>query len=110
MTMALTGKIAPYKKDFGPFPAEIFHVPFPIALHGISMEDSLAEFYTLFKVDIAAQDVAAIIIEPVQVENGFYQAPAAFVSALRTLCDEHEIVLIADEIQIGFGRTSKIFC
>jgi len=110
MTMALTGKIAPYKRDFGPFPADIFHVPFPDSLRGISVSDSIEAIHTLFKVDIAAQDVAAIIVEPVQGEGGFYQAPVEFMQALRALCDEHEIVLIADEIQTGFGRTGKMFC
>lgn len=110
MTMALTGKMAPYKKDFGPFPADIFHVPFPNELHGISVDDSLGALNTLFKVAIAAQDVAAIIVEPVQGEGGFYQAPPAFMHALRAVCDEHGIVFIADEIQTGFGRTGKMFC
>lgn len=110
MTMALTGKIAPYKKDFGPFPAEIYHVPFPNELHGISVADSLQALNTLFKVDIAAEDVAAIIVEPVQGEGGFYQAPVEFLQGLRELCDQHGIVLIADEIQTGFARTGKMFC
>lgn len=110
MTMALTGKIAPYKNLFGPFPADIYHVPFPIPYHGVSVEDSLKALQNLFKVAIAATDVAAIIIEPVQGEGGFYQAPPKFLQALRGLCDEHGIVLIADEIQTGFGRTGKMFC
>ena len=110
MTMALTGKIAPYKKDFGPFPAEIYHVPFPNELHGISVADSLQALNTLFKVDIGAEDVAAIIVEPVQGEGGFYHAPAEFLQGLRDLCDQHGIVLIADEIQTGFARTGKMFC
>jgi 4-aminobutyrate aminotransferase/(S)-3-amino-2-methylpropionate transaminase len=110
MTMALTGKMAPYKKDFGPFPADIYHVPFPNDLHGITVDDSLGALHTLFKVAIAAQDVAAIIVEPVQGEGGFYQAPVAFMRALRALCDEYGIVLIADEIQTGFARTGKMFC
>lgn len=110
MTMALTGKIAPYKKDFGPFPADIFHVPFPDALRGISVNDSIQALHTLFKVDIAVEDVAAIIIEPVQGEGGFNRAPVEFLQALRALCDEHKIVLIADEIQTGFARTGKMFC
>jgi 4-aminobutyrate aminotransferase/(S)-3-amino-2-methylpropionate transaminase len=110
MTMALTGKIAPYKKDFGPFPAEIYHVPFPNKLHGISVADSLHALKTLFKVDIGPEDVAAIIVEPVQGEGGFYQAPTEFLQGLRDLCDQHGIVLIADEIQTGFARTGKMFC
>ena len=109
MTMALTGKVAPYKTLFGPFPADIYHLPFPMALHGVSTEQSLAALHKLFKVDIAPDDVAAIIIEPVQGEGGFYQAPAELLKALRQLCDQHGIVLIADEIQTGFGRTGKLF-
>jgi len=109
LTMALTGKITPYKNLFGPFPGDIFHAPYPIDCHGISVEDSLTALNNLFKVDIAPTDVAAIIVEPVQGEGGFYQAPAEFLQALRALCDEHGIVLIADEIQTGFGRTGKMF-
>ena len=109
MTMALTGKVAPYKTLFGPFPADIYHLPFPMALHGVSTEQTLAALHKLFKVDIAPDDVAAIIIEPIQGEGGFYQAPAELLKALRQLCDQHGIVLIADEIQTGFGRTGKLF-
>ncbi|MGS2721284.1 4-aminobutyrate--2-oxoglutarate transaminase [Paraglaciecola aestuariivivens] len=110
MAMALTGKIAPYKQDFGPFPSDIYHLPFPDPLRGISVEDSLLAINTLFKTSIAAQDVAAIIIEPVQGEGGFYRAPVAFLQELRAVCDQHGIVLIADEIQTGFARTGKMFC
>jgi len=109
LTMALTGKITPYKYLFGPFPGDIFHAPFPTQCHGISVQDSLKAIENLFKVDIASTDVAAIIVEPVQGEGGFYAAPAEFLVALRKLCDEHGIVLIADEIQTGFGRTGKMF-
>lgn len=110
LAMALTGKITPYKNLFGPFPAEIFHAPFPVEYHGVSVEDSLKALDMLFKVDIAASDVAAIIVEPVQGEGGFYPAPNDFMQALRKLCDEHGIVLVADEIQTGFARTGKFFC
>lgn len=109
LTMALTGKILPYKNLFGPFPGDIFHAPFPIDCHDISVKESLKAVENLFKVDIAATDVAAIIVEPVQGEGGFYAAPAEFLQALRKLCDKHGIVLIADEIQTGFGRTGKMF-
>lgn len=109
LTMALTGKITPYKNLFGTSPADIFHVPYPIACHDISVKESLKALENLFKVDIAPSDVAAIIIEPVQGEGGFYQAPKDFLVALRKLCDEHGILLIADEIQTGFGRTGKMF-
>jgi 4-aminobutyrate aminotransferase len=109
MTMALTGKIIPYKTKFGPFPAGMWHVPYPIEHKGISVEDSLHAIEWLFKVDVEPSRVAAIIIEPVQGEGGFYVAPKAFMAGLRKLCDEHGIVLIADEIQSGFGRTGKWF-
>ena len=110
LAMGLTGKITPYKNLFGPFPAELYHAPFPIEYHGVSVADSLKALDNLFQVDIAPSDVAAIIVEPVQGEGGFYPAPVEFIKALRELCDEHGIVLIADEIQTGFGRTGKMFC
>ncbi|MDN7136727.1 4-aminobutyrate--2-oxoglutarate transaminase [Pseudidiomarina sp. 1ASP75-14] len=110
MTMGLTGKVAPYKHLFGPFPADIYHAPFPVAAHGVSEEDALKGLQHIFKAAIAPSDVAAIIIEPVQGEGGFYPAPASFMQALRKLCDDTGIVLIADEIQTGFARTGKLFC
>jgi len=109
LAMGLTGKITPYKNLFGPFPGEVYHAPFPIEYHGVSVEESLKALQNLFKVDIAPTDVAAIIVEPVQGEGGFYPAPNEFMQALRALCDEHSIVLIADEIQTGFGRTGRFF-
>ncbi|WP_095498531.1 4-aminobutyrate--2-oxoglutarate transaminase [Paraferrimonas haliotis] len=109
LTMALTGKVIPYKHLFGPFASDIYHAPYPCELHKVSIQDSLKALTNLFKVDIAPCDVAAIIVEPVQGEGGFYGAPAQFLRALRALCDEHGIVLIADEIQTGFGRTGKMF-
>ena len=110
LAMGLTGKITPYKNLFGPFPAEIYHAPFPIEYHNVSIEDSLKAVDNLFKVDLAPSDCAAIIVEPVQGEGGFYPAPAEFLQALRKLCDEHGIVLIVDEIQTGFARTGNMFC
>lgn len=109
LTMGLTGKVAPYKHSFGPFPADLYHAPFPIAAHGVSTEDALRGLEHVFKACIAPSDVAAIIIEPIQGEGGFYPAPTAFLQALRALCDQHGIVLIADEIQTGFARTGKMF-
>jgi len=109
LTMALTGKVTPYKNLFGPFPADIFHAPFPMERHDVSVKDSLKALENLFKVDICPTDVAAIIVEPVQGEGGFYVAPPEFLQALREICDKHGIVLIADEIQTGFGRTGKMF-
>jgi 4-aminobutyrate aminotransferase len=109
MGMALTGKVDPYKLGFGPFPGEVWHAPFPNALHGVSVEQSLTALQALFKNDIEAKRVAAIILEPVQGEGGFNVAPPDFMLALRALCDKHGILLIADEIQTGFARTGKLF-
>jgi len=109
MGMALTGKVAPYKIGFGPMPGDVFHAPFPVPLHGISVEQSLATLKKLFAADVDPQRVAAIILEPVQGEGGFYPAPAAFMKALREICDQHGILLIADEVQTGFARTGKMF-
>ncbi|MBS0595582.1 MAG: 4-aminobutyrate--2-oxoglutarate transaminase [Proteobacteria bacterium] len=105
MGMALTGKVAPYKAGFGPFPAEVYHAKFPCALHGVSVDDAMASIEAIFKYDVEPQRVAAIILEPVQGEGGFYIAPKEFAHRLRALCDEHGIVLIADEVQTGAGRT-----
>ncbi|ACR30799.1 4-aminobutyrate--2-oxoglutarate transaminase [Burkholderia glumae] len=109
MGMALTGKVAPYKLNFGPFPGDVFHAPYPNPLHGVSVAASLKAIDLLFKADIDPKRVAAIIFEPVQGEGGFYAAPADFVRGLRKICDEHGIVLIADEVQTGFARTGKLF-
>ncbi|PLP56154.1 4-aminobutyrate--2-oxoglutarate transaminase [Mesorhizobium loti] len=109
MGMALTGKVQPYKAGFGAMPGDVFHVPFPIALHGVTTADSLAALDKLFKADVDPARVAAIIVEPVQGEGGFYEAPRDFVSALRKICDQHGILLIADEVQTGFARTGKMF-
>lgn len=109
MTSAMTGKVSPYKIGFGPFPAEIYHIPFPIDLHGVSVEDAINALHLLFKADIEPKRVAAIVIEPVQGEGGFYAAPPALMQALRKECDEHGILLIYDEVQTGFGRTGKLF-
>ncbi len=103
--MALTGKVAPYKAGFGPFPAEIYHAEFPNPLHGVSVADAMRSVEHIFKYDVEAERVAAIILEPVQGEGGFYVAPPEFAQALRALCDKHGIVLIADEVQTGAGRT-----
>lgn len=108
-SVALTGKIDPYKKGFGPFPAEIFHVPFPHPLHGVSEDDSINALHTLFKNDIEASRVAAIFIEPVQGEGGYIPASPAFLKRLRALCDEHGILLVIDEVQTGIGRCGKLF-
>lgn len=109
MTMALTGKVAPYKIGFGPFPGSIFHAQFPNALHGVSTEDAMKSLDRIFKADIAPEQVAAILLEPVQGEGGFNIAPDDFMQALRKLCDTHGILLITDEVQSGFARTGKLF-
>lgn len=109
LTMGLTGKMLPYKSKFAPFPGGIFHAPFPIAHHGITEAQSLSAIDWLFKVDIEPDQVAAIIIEPIQGEGGFYAVSKSFLQALRTICDQHGIVLICDEIQTGFARTGKLF-
>lgn len=109
MTMALTGKVAPYKIGFGPFPGSIFHAQYPNALHDVSTADALKSLERIFKADIAPDQVAAIVLEPVQGEGGFVVAPDDFMQALRKLCDTHGILLIADEVQTGFARTGKLF-
>jgi 4-aminobutyrate aminotransferase len=107
--MSLTGKVHPYKAGFGPMLPEVFHAPFPMEYHGVGAAQSLAAIEQLFKADVDPQRVAAIIIEPVQGEGGFYVAPPMFLRELRALCDRHGILLIADEVQSGFGRTGKMF-
>ena len=109
MTMALTGKVAPYKIGFGPFPGSVYHAQYPNSLHGVTTADALNSLERIFKADIAPDQVAAIILEPVQGEGGFNVAPTDFMQALRTLCDTHGILLIADEVQTGFARTGKLF-
>lgn len=109
LTLGLTGKVAPYKTGFGPFPAEIFHAQFPNAAHGVSVDESIASVESILKNDVEANRVAAIIVEPVQGEGGFNVAPTEFLQRLRALCDQHGILLIADEIQTGAGRTGTWF-
>ena len=107
--MALTGKVVPYKVGFGPFPGDVWHIPFPMALHGVTTADAIEALHRLFKADVEPQRVAAIIVEPVQGEGGFYPAPPELLRALRQECDQHGILLVADEIQTGFARTGKWF-
>jgi 4-aminobutyrate aminotransferase / (S)-3-amino-2-methylpropionate transaminase / 5-aminovalerate transaminase len=109
LTMGLTGKVQPYKAGFGPFPAELYRIPYPNALLGITEAQSLEALHQLFKCDIDPERVAAIIIECVQGEGGFYPAPVSFLQTLRALCDEKGILLICDEIQTGFARTGRMF-
>ncbi|MEX1167643.1 MAG: 4-aminobutyrate--2-oxoglutarate transaminase [Hydrogenophaga sp.] len=105
--VAMTGKVQPYKAGFGPFPPEIYHVPFPC--HCASLDDTKYAMEQLFKCDIDPSRVAAIIFEPVQGEGGFNPIQPAAVKWLRELCDQHGILLIADEVQTGFARTGKMF-
>ena len=107
--MALTGKAVPYKKGFGPFPSDIYNVEFPNLYHGVGVEQSLKSLKSLFKHTADPSSIAGIIIEPVQGEGGFNIVPKEFMGALRKICDEHGILLIADEIQTGFARTGKLF-
>ena len=109
LTMGMTGKVVPYKAGFGPFPASLYHAPFPIEHHGTSVQDSLDALAHIFKADVEPEQVAAIILEPVQGEGGFNIAPKEFMQALRQLCDKHGILLICDEVQTGFARTGKLF-
>jgi len=109
MGMALTGKVVPYKKGFGAMPGDVFHVPFPVALHGVTVQDSIAALDKLFKADVDPDRVAAIMLEPVQGEGGFYEAPRELMTHLRKICDDHGILLVADEVQTGFARTGKMF-
>ena len=109
LTMALTGKVAPYKRGFGAPVPNVYHVPFPVPHQGIDVEHTLRAIRYLFAADLPPEDVAAIIIEPVQGEGGFHTAPAELLVALREMCDEFGIMLIADEVQTGFGRTGRMF-
>jgi 4-aminobutyrate aminotransferase/(S)-3-amino-2-methylpropionate transaminase len=109
MGMALTGKVAPYKIGFGPFPGDVYHIPFPIPFHGGSTAASLSALEQVFKTEAEPGRIAAIIVEPVLGEGGFYVAPGDFLPALRAICDQHGILLICDEIQTGFARTGRMF-
>jgi len=107
--MALTGKVAPYKKNFGPFPAEIYHAPFPNEYIGLSVDVAIEALERLFAADVDPERIAAFIVEPVQGEGGFNVAPKEFLVRLREIADRHGILLIADEVQAGMARTGKMF-
>jgi 4-aminobutyrate aminotransferase/(S)-3-amino-2-methylpropionate transaminase len=109
LTLGMTGKVAPYKKDVGPFPSDIFRAPFPSARDGITVQDALIGLENLFLTDAQPERVAAIIIEPVLGEGGYTPVPFEMMRALRDICDKHGILLISDEIQAGFGRTGTWF-
>ena len=109
MTMAMNGKAAPYQTDFGPMPGTVFRAPYPVPYHGVSEDEALRGLMMTMKADSPANQTAAIVIEPVLGEGGFYPAPASFLKKLREICDENGILLIVDEVQSGFGRTGKMF-
>ena len=109
MTMAMTGKTAPYKRDFGLMPGGVFHARYPVASRGISVDAAMESIDNIFSEDVAPHDVAAIVLEPVQGEGGFNIVPADFLKRVRALCDKHGILLIADEVQSGFARTGKVY-
>lgn len=107
--LALTGKVAPYSKGMGLMQANVFRAEFPCELHGVSEDDAMASIDRIFKNDAEPGDIAAIILEPVQGEGGFYAATPSFMKRLRELCDREGIMLIADEVQTGAGRTGTFF-
>ncbi|UTD57733.1 4-aminobutyrate--2-oxoglutarate transaminase [Halomonas sp. MS1] len=109
MTMAMNGKVAPYSADFGSMPGNVFRAPYPVPFHGVSEEDAIRGLKMTLKTDANPRDTAAIVIEPVLGEGGFYPAPASFLKAVREICDEHGMLMIVDEVQSGFGRTGKLF-
>jgi 4-aminobutyrate aminotransferase/(S)-3-amino-2-methylpropionate transaminase len=109
LSLTLTSKTHPYKAGLGPFAPEVYRVPFPNEYRGVSAADALAALERALATQVAAEDVAAIVVEPVQGEGGFIVAPAEFLSGLRRICDEHGIVLVVDEVQTGFARTGRFF-
>jgi 4-aminobutyrate aminotransferase / (S)-3-amino-2-methylpropionate transaminase / 5-aminovalerate transaminase len=109
MSLSLTSKTRPYKAGLGPFAPGVYRVPFPGDYRGPSSGEALAALERALTVQVAADDVAAIVVEPVQGEGGFLPAPQEFMEGLRRICDEHGIVLVVDEVQTGFGRTGKLF-
>lgn len=109
LTLAMTGKVFPYKAKFGSMPGDVFHARFPIDYHGFGEEEAVEGIKALFAASIEPNEVAAIVLEPVLGEGGFYTASYSFFKALREICDEHGILLIADEVQSGFARTGELF-
>ncbi|MFA5677193.1 MAG: 4-aminobutyrate--2-oxoglutarate transaminase [Pseudomonas sp.] len=109
MTLAMTGKVMPYSAGMGLMPGGVFRARFPDALHGISEDDAIDSIEQIFKNDAEPSDIAALVVEPVQGEGGFRVASPAFMQRLRALCDLHGIVLVADEVQTGAGRTGSFF-
>jgi 4-aminobutyrate aminotransferase/(S)-3-amino-2-methylpropionate transaminase len=110
MSLSLTSKTHPYKAGLGPFAPEVYRAPFPYEYRGVTAEAALAALHRTFETQVAAETVAAIVLEPQQGEGGFIPAPQAFVEGVRELCDEHGIVMVVDEVQTGFARTGRFFC
>ncbi|MCO7228333.1 4-aminobutyrate--2-oxoglutarate transaminase [Halomonas sp. CnH100-B] len=108
-TMAMNGKVAPYQTDFGPMPGTVFRAPYPVPYHGVSEDEAIRGLKMALKTDANPKDTAAIILEPVLGEGGFYPAPKSFLEKIREICDEHGMLMIIDEVQSGFGRTGKMF-
>lgn len=108
-TMAMNGKAAPYQTDFGPMPGSVYRAPYPVPYHGVSEEEALRGLKMAMKADSPARNTAAIVIEPVLGEGGFYAAPTSFLKEIRKICDENDILMVVDEVQSGFGRTGKMF-
>jgi 4-aminobutyrate aminotransferase/(S)-3-amino-2-methylpropionate transaminase len=108
-TMAMNGKAAPYQTDFGPMPGTVYRAPYPVPYHGVSEEEALRGLKMAMKADSPAHNTAAIVIEPVLGEGGFYAAPTSFLKEIRKICDENDILMVVDEVQSGFGRTGKMF-
>lgn len=109
MTMAMNGKAAPYQTDFGPMPGLVYRAPYPVPYHGVSEEEALRGLHMAMKADSPAHNTAAIVIEPVLGEGGFYAASPEFLKEIRKICDDNDILMIVDEVQSGFGRTGKMF-
>ncbi len=109
LTLSLTGSVQPYKQNFGPYAPEIYQTPFPYEYRGWNTDAALADLHNLLESEVSPNRVAAILIEPVLGEGGFVPAPLDFMRKLRELTKQHGIMLIADEIQTGFGRTGKFF-
>lgn len=109
LTAAMNGKIAPYRAGAGLSAAHVFHAAAPMECHGVSVTDALEDLDHVFKSDIEPHDVAAIVVEPVLGEGGFYALPAEYLQAVRKICDDNGIIMVIDEVQTGFGRTGKMF-
>jgi len=109
MGMVLSARMNPFKVGFRPFPSEVYRLPFPDSYHRVTLDDTKRSFDTLFRSEVEPSQVAAAFFEPVQGEGGYNIAQPEFIHYLRDLCDEHGIVMVADEIQTGFGRAGKMF-